>query len=217
MTPSHHALLGLVFLVLGSCVGSFLNVCIHRIPMRLSLVRPRSRCPRCLTAIRACDNIPVLSWLILRGKCRHCGGVIPARYAIVELMLGLVFAGIYLAAVVIVPGDVWEHAGPFRVVVLLLVSWALIGLIVVVALVNHDRRRDSPRRTHGPGIIRQEQALAGRELVSSRQPTLVQLGDFVRTAGVSQPIARDAPQCLVRSDDVDRRRAAASRVGDPLV
>jgi len=215
MTPSHHALLALLFLALGSCVGSFLNVCIHRIPIRLSLVRPRSRCPRCLTAIRACDNIPVLSWLMLRGKCRHCRGVIPPRYAIVELVVGLLFAGIYLAAVVIAPGDVWEVAGPFRVLVLLLVSWALIGSIVVVALMGYDAGRDSRRLTHGRGIVRQEKALARCELLRMPEPILVQLDDFVGTAGVPQPIARDASQCLVRSDDVDRRRAPRARVAGP--
>jgi len=169
-------------------------------------MRPPSRCPFCLTAIRARDNIPVLGWLMLRGKCRHCQSVIPPRYAIVELIVGLLFAGIYLATVALAPGDVWENAGPFRVLVLLLVSWAMIGLIVVASLMRHDTRRDSRRLARGPGIVREEKALAGCELVGIREPILVQLDDFVDTAGASQPIACDAAQCLVTLDDVDRRR-----------
>jgi len=131
--------------------------------------------------------------------------VIPPRYAIVELMVGLLFAGTYLAGVACAPGDVWEDAGPFRVLVLLLVSWALIGLLVVAALMSHDTRRASRRLTRGPGIIREEKALARCELVGIREPILVQLDDFVGTAGAPQPIARDAAQRLVTSDDVDRR------------
>ena len=97
MTPSHHLVLALVIFVLGLCVGSFLNVCIHRIPIGLSVLHPRSRCPSCSTAIRARDNLPVLGWLILGGKCRDCRARISPRYPIVELTTGLLFAGAYLA------------------------------------------------------------------------------------------------------------------------
>jgi prepilin signal peptidase PulO-like enzyme (type II secretory pathway) len=109
MTAAHHAILVLVFLVLGSCVGSFLNVGAYRMPRALSLIRPRSRYPRCLAAIRPYDNVPVLGWLIFRGKCRDCRGGISPRYPLVELMVGLSFAGVYLGAVVFVRGDLWEQ------------------------------------------------------------------------------------------------------------
>jgi leader peptidase (prepilin peptidase)/N-methyltransferase len=71
--------------VFGLIVGSFLNVCIHRLPRGESLIRPRSYCPRCRTPIRWADNIPVLSYLWLGGRCRACGTSIPLRYPLVEL------------------------------------------------------------------------------------------------------------------------------------
>ena len=76
--------------VTGLCVGSFLNVCIHRIPMDLSLIRPASRCPSCGHPIRLRDNIPVLSWLLLRGRCRDCGTPISSIYPAIELLTGIV-------------------------------------------------------------------------------------------------------------------------------
>lgn len=80
--------------VLGAVVGSFLNVVIHRLPRRESLVRPRSRCPRCETPIAPRDNVPVLSWLLLRGHCRHCGEPISPRYPLVETLTGVAFASV---------------------------------------------------------------------------------------------------------------------------
>jgi leader peptidase (prepilin peptidase)/N-methyltransferase len=73
----------------GSVVGSFLNVVIHRVPRRLSIVRPGSACPACGAAIRFYDNIPLLSWLILRARCRDCGAPISMRYPLVEAAAGL--------------------------------------------------------------------------------------------------------------------------------
>jgi leader peptidase (prepilin peptidase)/N-methyltransferase len=77
--------------ILGLFFGSFLNVCISRLPKGESIVRPRSRCPQCGAAIRWYDNIPVLSWLFLRGRCRDCKQSIPWRYPLVELAVGLWF------------------------------------------------------------------------------------------------------------------------------
>lgn len=83
---------GLAFtFALGLVVGSFLNVVIHRLPRGESVVRPRSRCPACTAPIAAWDNVPLLSWLWLRGRCRSCGAGISARYPAVELLTGLVF------------------------------------------------------------------------------------------------------------------------------
>jgi leader peptidase (prepilin peptidase)/N-methyltransferase len=82
------ALLGLVF-------GSFFNVCIWRIPLRQSITSPPSHCPRCRKPIRPYDNIPVLSWLILRGRCRDCGQPISVRYPLVEALTGLLFVAAY--------------------------------------------------------------------------------------------------------------------------
>jgi leader peptidase (prepilin peptidase) / N-methyltransferase len=78
--------------VVGLLFGSFLNVCISRLPRRESIVRPRSHCSHCGAAIRWYDNIPILSWLILRGHCRDCKRPIPWRYPLVELAVGVWFA-----------------------------------------------------------------------------------------------------------------------------
>jgi leader peptidase (prepilin peptidase)/N-methyltransferase len=80
--------------LLGLLVGSFLNVVAHRLPRGESLAWPGSRCPRCGRPIRPLENVPVLSWLALRARCRGCGGRISARYPAVELSTGLLFAAI---------------------------------------------------------------------------------------------------------------------------
>jgi leader peptidase (prepilin peptidase)/N-methyltransferase len=82
---------------LGAIVGSFLNVVIHRLPLGESLVRPRSRCPQCGASIAPYDNVPVLSWLVLRGRCRRCGAPVSGRYPLVELLAAAAFAGIVAA------------------------------------------------------------------------------------------------------------------------
>jgi leader peptidase (prepilin peptidase) / N-methyltransferase len=81
--------------VFGLTFGSFLNVCIYRMPRGLSVVAPRSSCPNCRAAIKAYDNVPVLSWLFLRGRCRHCHAPISARYVAIELLTGLLFVLCY--------------------------------------------------------------------------------------------------------------------------
>ncbi|MEM8961068.1 MAG: prepilin peptidase [Acidobacteriota bacterium] len=83
--------------VLGLVVGSYLNVVNYRLPRGLSTVRPRSRCPRCQRAIAPWDNIPVLSYLMLRGKCRDCGMPIHWRYPLLEIVTGVLFLLSYLA------------------------------------------------------------------------------------------------------------------------
>jgi leader peptidase (prepilin peptidase)/N-methyltransferase len=80
--------------VLGAIVGSFLNVVAWRLPRGESLVKPGSRCPSCETPIRPYDNVPVLSWLALRGRCRSCKASIPVRYPLVELATGVLCAAI---------------------------------------------------------------------------------------------------------------------------
>jgi leader peptidase (prepilin peptidase) / N-methyltransferase len=82
----------LVAFAFGSVVGSFLNVCIHRMPLGESIVWPRSRCPHCSKKIPGYDNIPFVSFLLLRGKCRHCGKPISWRYPLVEFVTASFFA-----------------------------------------------------------------------------------------------------------------------------
>jgi leader peptidase (prepilin peptidase) / N-methyltransferase len=76
---------------IGAAIGSFLNVVIHRVPREQSVVRPNSACPHCGKPIRSYDNIPILSWLLLAGKCRNCGSRIAWRYPAVELLTSLLF------------------------------------------------------------------------------------------------------------------------------
>jgi leader peptidase (prepilin peptidase) / N-methyltransferase len=81
---------------IGAAIGSFLNVVIYRIPAGISLVHPPSRCPHCFTRLRKRENIPIIGWLILRGKCAHCGAGISPRYPLIELITGLLFASTVL-------------------------------------------------------------------------------------------------------------------------
>jgi leader peptidase (prepilin peptidase)/N-methyltransferase len=83
--------IALFFFLFGTVIGSFLNVCIARIPEGLSIVSPGSRCPRCQVPIKAHDNIPVLGWVLLRGKCRNCHLPISPMYPIVEFLTGVLF------------------------------------------------------------------------------------------------------------------------------
>ncbi|MDP4014772.1 MAG: prepilin peptidase [Candidatus Nanopelagicales bacterium] len=112
--------------VLGLIVGSFLNVVIWRVPRGESVVSPGSACPACGHAIRAWDNIPVLSWLVLQGRCRDCGASISPRYPLVELGTGLLFAAM-----------AWQFG----------FSWALpaflyfAGIAVSLSLIDLDTKR----------------------------------------------------------------------------
>jgi prepilin signal peptidase PulO-like enzyme (type II secretory pathway) len=83
------AVVAVAILIAGLLIGSFLNVCIVRIPEERSVVTPPSHCPRCLTPIHWYDNVPVLSWLVLRGRCRFCAQTISARYPLVESLTAL--------------------------------------------------------------------------------------------------------------------------------
>jgi leader peptidase (prepilin peptidase)/N-methyltransferase len=89
-------LFGCYATLVGLIVGSYLNVVIYRLPLRISTVLPRSRCPACGAAIRAWDNVPVVSFLLLRGRCRACGARISPRYPLIEGATGLLFLGSFL-------------------------------------------------------------------------------------------------------------------------
>jgi leader peptidase (prepilin peptidase)/N-methyltransferase len=108
--------------VLGAIMGSFLNVVAYRLPRHESLITPASRCPRCDTPVKPYDNIPVLSWLLLRGHCRSCGEPISVRYPLVELITGVLCIG------AVVAGDSSVHIGLCLGLILLIVPIALIDL-----------------------------------------------------------------------------------------
>lgn len=131
-------MLASVAAVYGLLVGSFLNVVAHRLPLRLSLVRPRSSCPGCGAAIRPYDNVPVLSWLALRGACRDCRAPISARYPLVEAATALLWAAVVLV-----------HGGDTPTLVLGLV---LVTLLVPVTLIDLDHRI-IPNRLTGPAAV----------------------------------------------------------------
>ncbi|MEX0825172.1 MAG: prepilin peptidase [Acidimicrobiia bacterium] len=121
----------------GMLVGSFLNVIAHRVPVGASVVKPASRCPRCGSEIRARDNIPVLSWILLRGRCRDCSAPISVRYPVVELATAAL-----LAATAAVIGESW---------VLLAYLW-FAALTFVLSLVDIDHKR-LPNRILYPGTV----------------------------------------------------------------
>lgn len=111
--------------VAGAVFGSFANVVVYRVPRRESLVHPRSRCPSCGAQIAARDNIPVVSWLLLRGRCRSCRAPISARYPAVEALTALLFALVALRMPV--GGSRWDLL-PYLPLVLVLVVLSFIDL-----------------------------------------------------------------------------------------
>lgn len=111
--------------ILGTILGSFLNVVIYRLPRRLSIVRPRSRCPHCQTPIQPFDNIPLVSFLILRGRCRTCRAPISWRYPVVETAAGLLLASLWVR---FAPSEGWVPFVAGAVFALMLVAVFFIDL-----------------------------------------------------------------------------------------
>jgi leader peptidase (prepilin peptidase)/N-methyltransferase len=124
-----------VFL-LGLIVGSFLNVCIRRIPAGVPVSMPRSRCPACHTPIKPYDNIPILSWLMLGGKCRACKNLISPLYPLVELLTGLLFLSCY------------EAFGPSPEAL----KWTAFSAILVVLVFTDYRDRILPDKVNFTGF-----------------------------------------------------------------
>ncbi len=127
----------IVALPFGLGVGSFMTVAVHRLPRGESVVRPRSRCPSCGAEIGARDNIPVLSWLLLRGKCRRCGARISIEYPLVEL-----------ATAVLVVSAAIRYPTPWHAVLV----GGLLGLMPALALIDL-RHRIIPNRLMYPSLV----------------------------------------------------------------
>ena len=143
----------------GAFVGSFMNVVVYRLPAGLNLSHPGSRCPSCLHSIRAYDNIPVLSWLALRGRCRDCAAPISPRYPSIEALMAVVFAAVAAVAM-------WNHpvvmqatraeSDLLKLVVAAvspLICWLLlICTLVCAALIERDRQ-PVPVRLFWPACV----------------------------------------------------------------
>jgi leader peptidase (prepilin peptidase) / N-methyltransferase len=126
-----------LFFIFGIVFGSFLNVCISRIPEGLSIVSPSSRCPRCETPIKAYDNVPVFGWLWLRGKCRSCGLPISPMYPLVEFGTGCLFVLCYL--------EYGISASTLK--------WLVFICLIVVLTITDLRVRLLPDLVNWPGFI----------------------------------------------------------------
>jgi leader peptidase (prepilin peptidase) / N-methyltransferase len=137
MTTSDVLLRIAIALPLGLVFGSFLTVAIHRVPAQESLLRPRSRCPSCGTPLRNVDTIPVVSWLMLRGRCHACGARIPAVYPLMELATGGLFV-----AVALVYDDPWQASllAPFC------------GMLVALSVIDIQVKR-LPNRLVYPSVL----------------------------------------------------------------
>lgn len=129
-----HILVAVWLFALGAVVGSFINVCIYRIPWQKSVIWPASHCPKCLRAINARDNIPILSWLALRGECRSCGLTISKRYALIELLVGLLFVGVFIVDVAVGRSGIYGMSPYGRMLFHLL----LVCLLVVATFIDYD-------------------------------------------------------------------------------
>lgn len=161
--------LGVIFVV-GAIVGSFLNVCVYRLPWQKSLLWPGSRCPVCLAAIRWYDNIPIVSWLVLGGRCRDCDARFSARYMVVEAFTGAVFAGLLWAEVV----HAVRHVGPVGLGQLCfeyVYHVALVCLLIVATLIDLDWQI-IPDSVTVPGMVI---GLAGAFAVPAVYPAAVRL------------------------------------------
>ncbi len=113
----------MIVFALGAAIGSFLNVVIYRIPAGLSLLYPPSRCPHCLTRLKRQENVPVLGWLWLKGRCSHCRAAISPRYPLVEAATGILFLLVFLA---------------FGLSVQTLGYWALLSWLLALSLIDLD-------------------------------------------------------------------------------
>jgi len=111
--------------VFGTIIGSFLNVCIYRIPAGMSVVKPRSRCGSCGRTLTGLDMVPILSWLFLRGKCRSCKSKVSIRYPMIEALEGILYLCVFLK---------------YQVSFITLILWGFTSLLTVVFFIDLDHK-----------------------------------------------------------------------------
>lgn len=113
----------IIVFALGASIGSFLNVVVYRLPAKLSILWPPSRCPHCLNQLKSHDNVPVLGWIWLRGRCRYCKSKISVRYPVVEAITGIIFLIVF---------------AEFQVSILTIGYWAFCSWLLALSLIDLD-------------------------------------------------------------------------------
>src|SRR6476646_12075227 len=148
-------LFSIVAFVLGACVGSFLNVCIYRLPLNLSVNQPRrSFCPSCKTQIPWHQNLPLVSWLLLRGHCAKCGAPIVVRYFAVELLTALFFL------------IIWKSF-PWQIAI---AYWVFIALVIAATFIDFEHFIIPDELTIGGTVAGIVASLAEPELMDPANP-----------------------------------------------
>lgn len=159
--------------VFGSLIGSFLNVVAYRVPLKRSIVSPPSACPACATTIRGYDNIPVVSWLVLRGKCRDCSTPISKRYPLVELGTGAFFAAV---AVWFFPFAELARSGTAVAGILVLVAFLYLAAVsVALGLIDLDTHT-LPNAIVLPSYLVGAALLAGAAIFGGDDAALLRAG-----------------------------------------
>ena len=147
--------------ILGASIGSFLNVVVYRLPAGLSLASPPSRCPKCLHRLGKRENVPMLGWLLLKGRCRHCKSPISARYPLVEGLAGILFVVTFWAF-----GWSWQTIG----------YWMFLSWLLALSLIDLDTMTlPNPLTQSGLAIGLVFQALLGFSIGTSLTDALTQL------------------------------------------
>jgi leader peptidase (prepilin peptidase) / N-methyltransferase len=135
--PGRRVIFELLVFVVGAAIGSFLNVVVYRLPEGMSLLFPPSRCPYCLTRLKPYENVPVLGWLLVRGRCNHCHTPISIRYPLVELATGLLFVIVFWRY-----GYTWTTVG----------YWAFFSWLLALSLIDFDTML-LPHPLTGSGLL----------------------------------------------------------------
>lgn len=128
--------------MMGASIGSFLNVVVYRVPNGMSVVNPPSACPECGVRIHAYDNIPILSWVFLRARCRSCGTHISAQYVVIEAAVG-VFGGVVTSLIVFHPDNMIQDLEISAAVIVL----GLAGLVPLISGIRRKGRDDNDVRS----------------------------------------------------------------------